>query len=89
MNILFLYLLIYLLYSGGPSIVCSRWDQEVRETRHKIMAAARLVTNNKIKHCVNVNVVQIFDQERHHVCGRERCRNTYLENCLLSGKISV
>ena len=27
--------------------MCSRWDQEVRETRHKIMAAARWVDASK------------------------------------------
>ena len=26
--------------------MCSRWDQEVRETRHHIMAAARYLTKN-------------------------------------------
>jgi len=31
---------------GGPAIVCSRWDQEVRETRHQIMAAARFLMKN-------------------------------------------
>ena len=34
---------------GGPGIVCSRWDQEVRETRHKIMAAARFLLKNDMK----------------------------------------
>ena len=29
--------------SEGPAMVCKVWDKEVRETRHKIMAAARLV----------------------------------------------
>ena len=32
--------------TGGPAIVCSRWDQEVRETRHQIMAAARFLMKN-------------------------------------------
>ena len=26
---------------SGPAVVCNRWDLEVRETRHQIMAAAR------------------------------------------------
>ena len=26
--------------------MCSRWDQEVRETRHQIMAAARFLMKN-------------------------------------------
>ena len=34
--------------SGGPAIVCSRWDQEVRETRHQIMAAARYLMKNDL-----------------------------------------
>jgi hypothetical protein len=34
------------LCPGGPAIVCSRWDQEVRETRHHIMAAARYLMKN-------------------------------------------
>ena len=29
--------------------MCSRWDQEVRETRHKIMAAARFLLKNDMK----------------------------------------
>jgi len=33
---------------GGPAIVCSRWDQEVRETRHQIMAAARYLMKNDL-----------------------------------------
>ena len=35
-----------ILLTGGPAIVCSRWDQEVRETRHQIMAAARFLMKN-------------------------------------------
>ena len=43
-------LILNVMYlSGGPGIVCSRWDQEVRETRHKIMAAARYLIKNDIK----------------------------------------
>ena len=33
---------LFLLASpGGPAIVCARWDSEVREARHQIMASAR------------------------------------------------
>ena len=34
--------------SEGPAMVCKVWDKEVRETRHKIMAAARFVPANVV-----------------------------------------
>ena len=34
--------------SEGPAMVCKVWDKEVRETRHKIMAAARFVPAHSV-----------------------------------------
>lgn len=33
---------------GGPAIVCARWDSEVREARHQIMASARFLMKNEL-----------------------------------------
>ena len=45
--------------SEGPAMVCKVWDKEVRETRHKIMAAARLVLSGIIIFILSSLFVQV------------------------------
>ena len=50
-------------------IVCSRWDQEVRETRHQIMAAARFLMKNDMMFVAEREVeIHIWKTVYYQVC---------------------
>ena len=55
--------------------MCSRWDQEVRETRHQIIAAARYLMKNDVMFVVERDVeIHIWKTVYYQVCQASICK---------------